>query len=292
MSNARAVTVKSFSVEAMDASGIQTTQGRPGCVLFLVFLGQRAHAEHGDWLLGTEGLLSAQQPPEGILYQNLWSYYHASDDFLQVRPRLCSPRGNCFGFDANAPGSLDLFVDQNIFWLVTPYKLLGGNYGFLIDVPFAIADASGAASLEPVFSGGSLGDVALPSLGSSNGATKGSIGDIYFEPVNLGWHFRQLDAIVSGGFFAPTGPYNAKAKLNIGYGHWSGTLGLGGIVYADKARTWGLSIFSHYIFYASQMGRNYTYGDQIPIEWSASKTFKLGNGVLQEATIGAVGYAQ
>jgi len=36
----------------------------------------------------------------------------------------------------------DLFVDQNIFWLVTPHKVLGANYGFLIDVPFAIADAS------------------------------------------------------------------------------------------------------------------------------------------------------
>jgi hypothetical protein len=97
---------------------------------------------------------------------------------------------------------------------------------------------------------------------------------------------------VAGGFFAPTGPYNSKAKLNIGYGHWSGVLGLGGIVYADQARTWGLSIYSHYILYASQIGRNYTLGDQVPFEWSASKTFKLGKGVLEEATVGAVGYAQ
>jgi hypothetical protein len=253
---------------------------------------ERAHAEHGDWLLGTEGLLSGQQAPEGILYQNLWSYYHASGDFLQISPVICGPRGKlCLGLNANAGGSLDVFVDQNIFWLVTPYRLLGANYGFLIDVPFAIVDASGAASLEPNLSG-SLGNLALPSLGTSNGATKGNIGDIYFEPVNFGWHLRQLDAIVTGGFFAPTGAYNSNAKLNIGYGHWSGALGLGGIVYADRARTWGLSLFSHYILYASQMGRNYTLGDQVPFEWSASKTFKIGNGIFEEATLGAVGYAQ
>jgi hypothetical protein len=69
--------------------------------------------------------------------------------------------------------------------LVTPYKVLGANYGFLIDIPFAIADASGAAALEPVLSD-SLGSVTFPSLQRSVGATKGSIGNIYFEPIDLG----------------------------------------------------------------------------------------------------------
>jgi hypothetical protein len=263
------------------------------CALFLITVVGSARAQHGDWLLGTFGLLSGQQAPEGILYQNLWSYYHASGaGFLQTGPVICGPRGRlCLGFNASANGALDLFVDQNTIWLVTPYKLLGANYGFLIDVPFAIADASGAATLEPVLSS-NIGSLTLPSLQRSPGATKGSIGDIYFEPIDLGWHLRQLDAIVAGGFFAPTGPYNSNAKFNIGYGHWSGVLGLGGIVYADAARTWGLSMFSHYLLYASQMGRNYTLGDQVPFEWSASKTFKFGNAIVEEATVGAVGYAQ
>jgi len=263
-------------------------------LLFLIFSATAAHAQHGDWLLGTDGVLSAQQPPEGILYQNLWSYYHAAGStFLQTGPVVCGLHGQlCQGFNVSANGSLDLFVDQNIFWLVTPYKVLGANYGFLIDVPFAIADANGSATLEPFLSSSNLGTVTLASLQRSPGATKGSIGDIYFEPVDFGWHLKQLDAIIAGGFFAPTGAYNSKARLNIGYGHWSGVLGLGGIVYADKARTWGLSIYSHYVLYASQMGRNYTLGDQVPFEWSATKTFNLGNGILEEATIGAVGYAQ
>ncbi len=262
-------------------------------VAILLLLVPSAHAQHGDWLLGTDGLLSAQQAPEGILYQNLWSYYHASGDgFIQTGPIKCDPLGElCLGLKANANGSLDLFVDQNIFWLVTPYKLLGANYGFLVDVPFAIADASGAGELEPVLSSGRE-SVTLPSLQRAGGATKGTIADIYFEPVDLGWHLRQLDAIVAGGFFAPTGPYNSKANLNIGNGHWSGVLGIGGIAYADAERTWALSVYSHFIIYASQLGRHYTLGDQAPLEWSASKTFKFGTNVVQEATIGAVGYAQ
>lgn len=226
-----------------------------GCLFLLILFPRAAHAQHGDWLLGTDGMLSAQQAPEGILYQNLWSYYHASgDSFLPTGSVICGPGGKpCF--NASASGSLDLFVDQNIFWLVTPFKLLGANYGFLVDVPLAIADVSGAGALEPVLSS-PIGSATLPSFQRSRGATKGSIGDIYFEPIDLGWHLRQLDAVIAGGFFAPTGAYNSKANLNIGYGHWSGVLGVGGIVYADAARTWGLSIYSHYVLYAAQMGRN------------------------------------
>ena len=63
-------------------------------------------------------------------------------------------------------------------------------------MPFGIADASGAASLEPILSL-NRGSLALPSAQNSGGATKGSITDIYVEPINLGWHFHQLDAIVS-----------------------------------------------------------------------------------------------
>jgi len=37
-----------------------------------------SYAQHGNYLLGTIGLLGASQAPEGIYYENLFSYYHAS----------------------------------------------------------------------------------------------------------------------------------------------------------------------------------------------------------------------
>jgi hypothetical protein len=103
---------------------------------------------------------------------------------------------------------------------------------------------------------------------------------------------RQLDAIVSSGFFAPSGPYNSNAKLNIGFGHWTGVFGLGGVAYADTERTWSLSIYTHYLLYGSQMGRNYTLGDDVPLEWGAAKSFNLSNDIFKQVVLGAVGYAQ
>ena len=259
-----------------------------------------ARAQHGDWLLGTGGALAgAQQPPVGILYQNMWSRYWGSNDgFIESRSIKCGSRGRlCLSANLNANGSLDMFVDQNIFWLVTPFKIpwIEATYGALVDIPFAIVDASRAATLEPIltFSGPrSSYKIMGPTLTSSGASTKGSIGDIYFEPIDLGWHFRHLDLITTGGFLAPIGPYNSKAKLNIGYGHWTGLLGLGGVFYPDAEHTWSLSIFSHYEMYASQEGRPYTLGDDALLEWAAGKAFNLPSDIVKQLTIGAVGYAQ
>jgi hypothetical protein len=198
---------------------------------------------------------------------------------------------HCLGLNTGGNGSLDEFVDQNILGWTTPLKILGANYGFFVDIPFAIADASGAAALEPILTS-PRGTFALAGQQSSGGSTKGSIADMYVEPADLGWHFKQLDAIISSGFFAPSGPYNADARLNIGYGHWTGVFGLGAIAYADPERTWSLSIYTHYILYGSQMGRNYTLGDDVPFEWAAGKTLSLPSDLVKQVTIGPVGYAQ
>jgi hypothetical protein len=263
------------------------------CLAFLILFASPVRAQHGDYPLGTVGILGAQQAPVGLYYSNVFSYYHASgNDFAETGPLKCGPRDRvCLSLNLGGNGSLDLFIDQNIIGWTTPLKFLGANYGFFVDVPFAIADASGAGSLEPVLSL-QRGSFALPSTQSSGETTKGSIGDIYLEPVNLGWHFKQLDAIVSSGVIMPSGPYNANARVNVGYGHWTGMFGLGGIAYFDPERTWSLSIYSHYELYGSQMDRNYTLGDDVTFEWGAGKSINLGNDILKQLTVGAVGYAQ
>jgi hypothetical protein len=252
-----------------------------------------ARAQHSDWLLGSFGFQGAAQPPEGLYYMNQFSYYHASGSgFASAGALKCGPKGAvCLGANLNGTGNFDLFIDASIFTWTSPFKILGANYGVNLIVPFAIADASGNATLEPVLTLPARA-TGLPAISSGGGSTKGSVGDIYVEPVNFGWHLKQLDAMVSSGFFAPSGPYNADAKLNIGFGHWTGVFGLGAVAYADVERTWSLSIYSHYLLYASQIGRNYTLGDVVPLEWGAAKTFDINSDIVKQITMGAVGYAQ
>lgn len=262
-------------------------------VVLLALAAPPAYAQHGDWLLGSFAFQGASQPPEGVYYTNLFDYYHVSGSgFASASAAGCGANGKaCVGGSFGGSGSMDLFVDAHIFTWTSPFKVLGGTYGANLIVPFAIVDASGAATLEPVLSvAGST--LALPGAGAGGGSTKGSIGDIYVEPVNFGWHFKYFDATVASGFFAPSGPYNAGARLNVGFGHWTGVFGLGGVAYADAAHTWSLSVYAHYLLYASQIGRDYTLGDEVPFEWAAGKTIDINGNIVKQLTIGAVGYAQ
>ncbi len=173
----------------------------------------------------------------------------------------------------------------------SPYKVLGANYGLTLDIPFVIADGNDSAALAPVLSI-PRSSVMPGAVQNSRGVTKGSIGDIYLEPIDLGWHFRYFDAVASSGVIMPSGPYNSKAILNIGSGAAAGVFGLGAVAYADAEHTWALSAYAHYLLYASQMGRPYTLGDVMPLEWGAGKTFALDNDLFKQIIVGAVGYAQ
>src|SRR5262245_55800853 len=136
------------------------TRRPPRLALALVVLGflvgspAVSSAQHGNYLLGTLGLLGGAQAPEGIYYQNIFSYYNASasDVLSGSRTRDFQLAARQLGLTVNAnlklEASLDLYVDQNIIGWTTPFKILGANYGMMIDIPFAEVHGTGAGSLD------------------------------------------------------------------------------------------------------------------------------------------------
>jgi hypothetical protein len=41
------------------------------CCALLILFAMPTRAEHGDWLMGTDGLLSGQQAPQGMYYSKI-----------------------------------------------------------------------------------------------------------------------------------------------------------------------------------------------------------------------------
>jgi len=263
-----------------------------------------AWAQHGNWIPGTLGLLGGAQAPEGIYYQNVFSYYHASGSAtldvsrardLQVLGRQLGLTVNA-NFNANA--SLDSYVDQNIIGMTTPLKILGANYGFLVDIPFIEVRGTGDAALDV---GANLRGIfdrdftasASFSRGKSTTA-KYNIADIYVEPIDLGWHFPQLDVVASAGFFAPSGNYNSNQLINNGLGRWAEVFGLGAVGYLDAKRSWSVSAMTHYFTHQSQQGVDVRVGDDFLLEWGLGKTFRQPSWTpwVAQVDTGVVGYAQ
>jgi hypothetical protein len=132
---------------------------RPRLVVVVAMLGAvvvgaaPCHAQHGNYLLGTLGLLGGAQAPEGIYYQNVFTYYHASGfravsaidarsvEILRQQLQLSATA------NLNVKSSLDAYIDQNIIGVTTPFKILGASYGLMIDILFVGVDATGNASL-------------------------------------------------------------------------------------------------------------------------------------------------
>ena len=263
-----------------------------------------SHAQHGDYLLGTLGLLGGAQAPEGIYYQNIFSYYHASEfqSLSASQARSLEIFRQQVGLSAtanlNTKSTLDVYVDQNILGWTTPFKILGANYGLMIDIPFSAVYGSGNASLDLAaqrfgFFEQNITRNASAAAGASSSASF-NIADIYVEPINFGWHLPQLDILASFGFFAPTGSYSADKAVNNGLGRWAEMFGLGAVVYLDADRSWSVSAMTRYLTHQGQEGADVRVGDNFVLEWGVGKTFRPESWkpAVAQLDTGVVGYAQ
>jgi hypothetical protein len=276
------------------------------CLLVALLLASPAasYAQHGDYLLGTLGLLGGAQAPEGIYYQNIFSYYNASGsrtfDASRTKDLDIFRRQLSLTASANLDlkANLAVYVDQNIIGMTTPFRILGANYGFMVDVPFAQVTGSGTATLDVgadlkgffdrTFTRGASFSRAESSTASFN------LADMYVEPVNLGWHLPQLDVVATLGFFAPSGSYNHNKAINNGLGRWAEMAGLGSVLYLDAERSWSVSAMTRYVTHQRQEGEDIRVGDNFIVEWGVGKTFRPPSWKpwVAQLDVGAVGYAQ
>jgi hypothetical protein len=138
---------------------------------------------------GAEDFMVGAVPPPGDYIINYLLNYHATD--------FNDGNGNNM-----IPGfRLDVWADV-IRWIhITPYKILGGDYGFHVFLP--IVDL----------------DVSVPGLSGS----KTAIGDVIFSPFVVAWHHsKNLHSVMSlVDVYAPTGSYDKHRLANTSLNYWT-----------------------------------------------------------------------
>jgi hypothetical protein len=226
---------------------------------------------------GSEGIKGGSLPGPGLYvrYDNL--FYYGTSDLL--------------------PDYKSYIYQQSpqVMWM-TPWKILGANYGMNLTVPLIYNDTSFNEFL------------ALPGGGVkaiSQDMNRFGLGDIEIEPLLLSWHLKRFDFRADYGFWAPTGDYDGSSLVNLGDGLWTQMISLGGVWYPDNEKSWAFSILNHFEF-NSQVPGALAPGTQFPsggpggagsvpeniscstytMEWGASKT------VFKMIDVGIVGYFQ
>jgi hypothetical protein len=195
----------------------------------------------GDQMLGLTGLKAGSQPGPG-LYLALPLYYRDSNISIH------DSQGRHILQDLSA--NIDVIALPAI-QVTTPFKILGANYG--------------AGYSQWIING--LLNVAAADFQRSTGY---GFGDIYVQPLILGWHTPRADITTGYAFFAPTG------KGTSGQHMWVHEIDFGVTLYPDAGKKWNLSTMMYYDFNQKKNNADIKVGDILTLSGGFGRSFLKG----------------
>ncbi len=219
----------------------------------LLITGQVAAQERGQYLPGFRGLNAAEQPAPGVTYANYFTWYPTN-----------SFKGRD-GNDTDLDADLDLVADVNLLAYTPKKKILGATYTASIAIP--ILNTA----------------ITFPRLGAD--VSGGGIGDIYVEPISLGWALPKGKVRVAYGFVAPTGVDATTSD------YWGHQFTAGGTWNPEKTKLWQVNASSVWEFHHKKGNEDVTVGNNVTFEYGVGKTFVKNKGA-QLLQFGIVGYSQ
>jgi hypothetical protein len=88
-------------------------------------------------------------------------------------------------------------------------------------------------------------------------------GDLFFEPLRLGWRSTRADAVIGYSVYAPTSPPPATPLAR---SQWVHELSLGGTVFFDDDRGWRISALASYDHYQRKPDLDVTRGASVQVQ--------------------------
>jgi hypothetical protein len=225
--------------------------------LFVWWCASAAQAQNrGVYPLGLSAINSGVSAEPGLTYNNSFLFYSRSEQ-----------KGA--NGEVLATGQQSVLLDMNtLLWASTGQIAMLGGARFSSAVTIPIANNSLSSSVQGAISGG------------------GGLGDLYFQPIILGWRTDRADVRAILGVLAPTGKFDAGATDNVGNGYWTPVIAAGETFYsADRTTT--ISAFQMYEFHTTQSGTQIHPGQTFDLDYSLMHAFAFADSRLQ---VGLVGY--
>jgi hypothetical protein len=110
-------------------------------------------------------------------------------------------------------------------------------------------------------------------------------GDLFFQPIKVGWRRRRYDVVTAYMVYVPTGHFEPRSGAGPGRGYWTHELALGGALFGDSTRGRRLSALVSYDQNTRKRGIDVRRGDMLQIQGGA------GANLARIVTLGLAGYA-
>lgn len=220
----------------------------------MVLAAKSASAQQlGHKLLGGIGIDAGTQAMPGLFIIDRFGYYH-SGTLRDQRGREVPIRG------------LDIDAYGNIFGLSLTLKLRSEPFlTFAFGVPLAKLNVN---SIDPRTS-----------------LDRQGLGDVFVQPLKLGWKRADFDIVASYAAYIPTGKFEPRSAGGIGRGHWTHEFSAGGAVYFTRDRLTRLSALVSFDLNTKKRDIDIRRGNTIHVQGGA------GIGLPANVTIGAAGFA-
>lgn len=212
----------------------------------------------GHKVLGSVGLLAGSQPDSGVYLVDQFASYRTDEVFDRAGHRI--------------PVELDLSAWSNPVGFQATFKLPWSS----MYVNFAAAAPIAGINLEI-----NQPEASVDTFG---------FGDVYVQPIKVGWKLAQADFVAGYAFYAPTGLYIPRASGSIGHGQWTHEFSFGGIFYFDRSKRWSVSALTSFDLNQRKEGIDITRGNTFQFQGGAGKTFRPQSKIFQAVGMGVAGY--
>lgn len=246
-------------------------------------------SEVGHFMPGVANIRDYVVPSDPGVYGVLYNYYYSTD-------QLNDRDGKSIDSVVVGPATLTVDVDIDVYAIspvliwVSDWKIAGARY---------------AAYIAPSFANSSIG--ASLGIGTGRGTNADTsqfdVGDLFVQPLWLGWSLTNFDFALGYGFYAPTGRYDTKnvvlpiigtiktEKLdNIGLGFWTHQFQGSGSWYPWEDKRMAISTTLTYEVHDDKDGFDLKPGENLTLNWGISQYLPLASDQSLLLEVGVAGY--
>jgi hypothetical protein len=234
--------------------------------------------ELGHYMPGVASVRDFPVPSEpGIIYEQYNLYY--TTDTYKDRDGNEADSVTIGSKNLKVEADIDTIAIQPLIIWTTDMKLLGARYAAFGGIPIVNASVQAALSTETRY-------------GLGIDESSWGIGDIYIQPIWLGWNTKHFGTAISYGIYAPTGKYDDGDVDNTGLGFWTHQLQAGTTWYPWEHQGTAVMVNGTYEIHHDKDGADITPGDRFSLEWGISQFVPLDKEQSLLAEFAITGYSQ
>ena len=243
------------------------------------------------------GLLNIRDPfvPAPGLYTAVYNYFYTTDRLNdrngdKVKSVTINPGpgpGVTLGVDVN----VDMYALAPALLWVSDWKPLGAKYGAIIVPTFA--NVSLQAQLSTATGRGGTAET-----------SSFDVGDLFVQPIWLGWTLKHWDFALAYGFYAPAGKYDTETVTlpggssvkvesadNIGFGFWTNQFQGAVAWYPWEHKGTAVTAALTYEIHSEKDDFDLTPGQNLTLNWGISQYLPLTKDQKLLLEVGVAGYS-